>query len=65
MIREQVEKQTGNISNETWINTCKIANDVLFARIRLGFKNTQESVTFLCTGIADAILKGRITGGVL
>lgn len=65
MIRAGVEKQAGNISEENWTNTCKIANDVLLARIRLRFRNTQESVTFLCTGIADAIKKGYITGGVL
>lgn len=65
MIRAGVEKQTGNLSDEIWMNTCKIASDVLLARRRLGFRNTKESVAFLCTGIADATLKGRITGDTL
>ena len=64
MIRRSVEKSVGVLSDETWNDTCKIANSTLLIRKNNSLKTDLQNVVFLCIGIADALIRVRIRKGV-
>lgn len=64
MIRHSVEEFAGVLSDETWNDTCKIANNTLLIRRNNSLRTNPQYVVILCIGIADALMRGRIRKGV-